>query len=161
LGMKGGKVNWDVSIKDWEDHRDVAYGSARVATVEISKALQVRRVRAGHNEARRGKEVASKAVEVRSDHLDAKDASTPGRGYSISKHCWEEMVRKAKEGAAVAKDAVFANAKSMECISSLSELRVDVVSAVPLNVDRLINFRRESVVFEVEADGVDFENIKA
>ena len=161
MGMKGGKVKWNVSIKDWEDHRDVAYGSARVATVEISKALQVRRVRAGHNEARRGKEVASKAVESRSDHLDAKDASTPGRGNSISKHCWEEMVRKAKEGAAVAKDAVFANAKSMECISSLSKLRVDVVSAVPLNVDRLINFRRESVVFEVEADGVDFENIKA
>ena len=65
----------------------MAYGSARVATVKISKALQVRRVRAGHDEVRGGKEVTSKAVEVRSDHLDAKDASTPGRGYSISKHC--------------------------------------------------------------------------
>jgi len=65
--MKGGKVNRDVSIKNWEDHRDVAYGSARVATVEIRKALQVRRVRAGHDEVRGGKEVTSKAVEVRSD----------------------------------------------------------------------------------------------
>jgi hypothetical protein len=161
LGIKGGKVNEDVSVKDWEDHRDVAYGSARVATVEISKALQVRRVRAGHDEARGGKEITSKAVEVRSEHLGAKDASTSGRGYSISKHCWEEMVRKAEEGAAVAKDAVFANAISMECISSLSELRVDVVGAVPLDVGRLINFRRESVVLEVEADGVNFESFKA
>jgi hypothetical protein len=161
LGIKGGKVNRDMSIKDWKHHRDVAYGSARVATVKICEALQVRRVRAWHDEARGGKEATSKAVKVRSDHLDAKNASTPGRGYSISKHCWEEMVRKAKEGAAVAKDAVFANAISMECISSLSELRVDVVSAVPLNVDRLINFRRESVVHEVEADDVDFESFKA
>lgn len=52
MGIKGGKVNRDVSIENWEDHRDVAYGSARVATVEIRKALQVRRVRAGHDEAR-------------------------------------------------------------------------------------------------------------
>ena len=50
--MKGGKVNRDVSIKNWEDHRDMAYGSARVATVKISKALQVRGVRAGHDEVR-------------------------------------------------------------------------------------------------------------
>jgi len=39
LGMKGGKVNRDVSIKNWEDHRDMAYGSTRVATVKISEAL--------------------------------------------------------------------------------------------------------------------------
>ena len=96
----------------------------------------------GHGEAGGSKEGTAEAVKVRSDDLDAEGASTAGGRYTRSKHRWEEVVGETEEGTAAAEDAIFADAVSMKCVITLSELCVDVVRAVPLNVGRLVDFCR-------------------
>jgi hypothetical protein len=41
LGWKSGKVDRDISVIDWEKHRDVTHGGARVAAMEVSEALRI------------------------------------------------------------------------------------------------------------------------
>lgn len=96
----------------------------------------------GHGEAGGSKEVTAEAVEVSSDYLDTEGASTAGGRYSRSKHRWKEVIGETEKGAAAAEDAIFADAVSVKCVITLSELCVDVVRAVPLNVGRLVDFCR-------------------
>ena len=87
-----------------------------------------------HDESRRGKERTPEAVKVLSDCSNAEDTSTSGRGHTRSEHRWEEMIGETKEGTGAAKDAIISDALALERIVSESELCVNVISAVPLDV---------------------------
>ena len=156
MGIKECNVHRDISVIDLESHRDVAHGGTRVAAMEVSEALLIIRVQVGHDESRGNEEVAAEAVKVGPDCLDAKDASTAGGGHTSREHRWEEVIGKAKKGAAAAEDAVIPDALALECIIALSELRVDVVDAVKLKVGYVIELGIEALVLEFEAHSLRF-----
>ena len=76
--------------------------------------------------------------------MDAEDASTAGGGHTSREHGREEMIRKAKKGTAAAENAVIPDALALECIIAQSELRVDVVDGVMLEIGHFFKFRFEA-----------------
>jgi len=84
--------------------------------MEVSKAIRIIRVKAGHGESRWGKERTAEAVKVRSDGSDAEDTSTAGGEDVSSEHRREEVIGEAEEGAGAAEDAVIPSALALECV---------------------------------------------
>ena len=83
--------------------------------------------------------------------MDAEDASTAGGGHTIREHRREEVIRKAKKGTAAAENAVIPDALALECIIAQSELRVDVVDGVMLEIGHFFDLGVEAQVLEFKA----------